>query len=635
MSWTGWALAATVLVVRGGRRVRSITLLSVVLALAVYAGQPDMLIVFGMALAVFALVLLVCRAGATRQLRAVVRPGIDLAVSLGAGLALSAPLLLPGLQVLAGSVRSTGGGALGTQRAIPTSLLQPLVFPGSDGWPLLWWRNYVGVLAVALAATAFVVTIIDVVRRRGRAPVVALGVVALLATAVTFVQPVESALNHLPLLEAVRFPRTLNLVEFAVAILAGVGLDLVMRSSQRRSVVVAALAVFSAAGAALAVVWLSDADYNAATTRGGLWALAAIVLVLAAVGALAFVGRRQQPTGPIDAGPQGSTVGDPATAATPVTEVRPGGTRAGSWSSRVTARVAMGVGLVLLVFETVFLVGIGDPLWSSTARPLTPTPAEAELQRVVGTSLVALGKPWCAPALLGIPANTNSLLGVHQLVDYDPLLPNRYYQSWYAMTGQPGGLPELSYFCPGIETAARSAPLRGLLRPRAGRVTWSHRGDLRPADRRRGPLPHPRRRDGDARPGARFDRAPPRRRRRTAGGRGPSHQQHPADDDGGRPTPGAPDPTDQRKGVARDDRRTSLAVGDLLGGHAPGPRARRPTRHFPALLADVVDRRIGPGRHGRHRAPRGCGGGPDEAATVGHDLVLTGPGAPATGLDPV
>ena len=455
MSWTGWALAATILVVRGDRRVRSITLLGVALALAVYAGQPDMLIVFGMALAAFALVLLACRLAASRNLRAIVRPGVDLALSAGAALALSAPLLLPGLGVLAASVRSTGGGALGTQRAISTSLLQPLVLPGLDGWPLIWWRNYLGVLAVVLAATAMAVIIVDVVHKRGRAPVVALGVVALLAAAVTFVQPVESALNHLPLLEAVRFPRTINIVEFVVAILAGVGLDLLLRSYQRRSVLVTALAGSLAAGVALTVIWLTDGVANSPMTSGALWALAATVVALGGVGVLAFVARNQRRAEPVDAHRDVAMAGVSAEAPAPGEGVSPGRARPGALSARTAARVVAGVGMVLLAFETIFLVSVGGPLWSSTAVRPSPTSAEADLQRAVGTSLVALGKPLCAPPLLGIPANTNSLFGVHQLVDYDPMLPNRYYQSWYALTGTSGGYPELSYFCPGIETSAQ------------------------------------------------------------------------------------------------------------------------------------------------------------------------------------
>ncbi len=58
MSWTGWALVAIVLIVRGDRRVRAVTIFSIILALAVYAGQPDTLVLFGVFLVTFTLVYL-------------------------------------------------------------------------------------------------------------------------------------------------------------------------------------------------------------------------------------------------------------------------------------------------------------------------------------------------------------------------------------------------------------------------------------------------------------------------------------------------------------------------------------------------------------------------------------------------
>ncbi len=47
MSWAGWLFAATILVVRGRHRARAVTFFAVVLACAVYAGQPDTLVLFG------------------------------------------------------------------------------------------------------------------------------------------------------------------------------------------------------------------------------------------------------------------------------------------------------------------------------------------------------------------------------------------------------------------------------------------------------------------------------------------------------------------------------------------------------------------------------------------------------------
>ena len=51
--WSGWILAATILVLRGRNRARSIAFFSLVLACAVYAGQPDTLVLLTFVLAVF------------------------------------------------------------------------------------------------------------------------------------------------------------------------------------------------------------------------------------------------------------------------------------------------------------------------------------------------------------------------------------------------------------------------------------------------------------------------------------------------------------------------------------------------------------------------------------------------------
>ena len=67
MSWSGWLFACAILVVRGRHRRRDVTLFAVVLALAVYAGEPDTLAVLIVSLAVFVAVFLGIRARRTRR----------------------------------------------------------------------------------------------------------------------------------------------------------------------------------------------------------------------------------------------------------------------------------------------------------------------------------------------------------------------------------------------------------------------------------------------------------------------------------------------------------------------------------------------------------------------------------------
>jgi hypothetical protein len=111
------------------------------------------------------------------------------------------------------------------------------------------------------------------------------------------------------------------------------------------------------------------------------------------------------------------------------------------------------VGLALLAFQTLFLVVAGAPLVSSSPQGLTTTPAEALLQRTVGTSTVGFGGPgFCAN--LGIVPELNDSYGVHELDIYDPIMPSSYYRAWKATTGEAGGFPEFNEFCPIVTTAA-------------------------------------------------------------------------------------------------------------------------------------------------------------------------------------
>jgi hypothetical protein len=132
---------------------------------------------------------------------------------------------------------------------------------------------------------------------------------------------------------------------------------------------------------------------------------------------------------------------------------------------------------VLLVTETVFLVASGAPLWTSSAHPLAPSPAVVKLHRVVGSSLVGLGKATCVSSIaygtsaLGIIPETNVAFGVHELALYDPVAPENYYSAWQADTGQPGGVPFFALFCPAITSTvtARLFGVEYVLEPQAVR----------------------------------------------------------------------------------------------------------------------------------------------------------------------
>jgi hypothetical protein len=112
--------------------------------------------------------------------------------------------------------------------------------------------------------------------------------------------------------------------------------------------------------------------------------------------------------------------------------------------------------LLLVAFQTAFLVDMGSSQWSSNSKSFTTTPAVATLKQAVGPSLVGLGKRACQSAngTLGIPVNTNVVFGVSELAAYDPMLPRTYYQAWKLASGKVGGFPSTSRYCPAVTTAA-------------------------------------------------------------------------------------------------------------------------------------------------------------------------------------
>ena len=248
MSWFGWLLAATVLVVRGGRRVRHIAFLAVAIALTVYAGQLDMLGVVAFAALVFALALLVSRAlrgGFGKQLR----PAADLCVAVVVGAGLSAPLLLPGLQLADTSIHTT---AVRTQVLTPQSSLN-IAFDA-----ILPKICYLGLIGAGMAIVAVIV-------RWRSTEVRALVAMSGVLGAVAFLVP-SSVLQGLPHGSGVQWVRVIVPMSFGLAVLAGIGIDLLARHPNRRRVALTMAAVFGGIGIALAVYWVGKTTVGHTTS---------------------------------------------------------------------------------------------------------------------------------------------------------------------------------------------------------------------------------------------------------------------------------------------------------------------------------------------------------------------------------
>ena len=392
MSWAGWLLAATVLVIRGGRRARNVAFFALTLALAIYAGQPDALVILGLGLAIFVVVCLATRAISVSAPGPVLRPLADLAIGAVAGAALGTPLLLPGYQVARQSVRSVGGGALGGDTAIRFSLFGHL--GGLNGPRLTGDPALVSVIAVTLAVVA--------IGLRWRQPeVLAFAAIGVVMGAASFVQPVITFLVSVPGLGPVRWTRAVLLLALAISVLGGLGMDLLIRSPQRRSVLKWAGSGFVVDAALLLIVTVGGGQHLShveASDRvvGLIWAAVETALGLVGIGALALTCRRDV-----------------------------------NHDGRNTHRAARWVGGSFLACATACLAVFGGPLWPSSPSFITVTPAEGVLEHAVGRSLVGMGASECllAPGL-GIRVNVNVMFGVRELAVYDPMLSRRTSRGW-------------------------------------------------------------------------------------------------------------------------------------------------------------------------------------------------------------
>jgi hypothetical protein len=424
-SWLGWILAGFILIQRGQHRTRDVVLTGCALAAAVYAGQPDALIVLALGVAAFvvaSLATLTVRGDQSFRLASSV---FDTSCAVLLGFLFSAPLLLPGLQLLHGSVRSlSGGGSFFGQRAIGAGHGFYGFVLGLVALPNYFLFYYIGVAVVVLALGAVLFSF-----RRTYVP--ALAALCLLGAVLAFAHPVDATLNGLPGLRAIRFPRGVILLAFGTAVLGAMGLHRLM-STARRTVLFGFGILFAVAGVVLLVVWLTGANQieGFAVLRGASywWAAGGILIGLALV-ALGVIDLRLRPG---DMASHSSGVPLPTT-----------------WTALRTWGACL-----LLALESGFLLAAGSSVWTATPHGADVTPAVKQLQRIVGSSVVGLGRTDCLTQGIGIDPNANILFGIHEYAVYEPLLPSSYYTSWTALTGTSAGYSGASRFCPAFTSAS-------------------------------------------------------------------------------------------------------------------------------------------------------------------------------------
>ncbi len=422
-AWSGWILAFCVLCYRSTGKPAHVAGLGVVVAFSVYGGFPEANVMFAIVVAALIVV-----AGLVKLAR---RDSIELR-GLGrtvGGLAfagaLSAPLWLPGLQVIGAGHRTQEGHYVGLPlRSLPTLFSQGYfglpIGAFRDHFQLSRWNyyetvSYVGIVAIALVLVALFA--------RWRRPVVAGLVIALLVSlAMTYqptaFHPVQDLLDRSGQLSAIRFERTRVFTAFLVAIVAGFGLDQLLTKWKRpktRQVFLISAGIAALLIAASVVTSFDDHLVGSAHSErlhALLWPVVlAGCLVLCSVVAM--------------------------------------------WYG--TKLVGRCVVVLACIAQTVFLffAGVGIPTYNRSIYPVTP--AVSELKSIVGNSLVGLDGGNTSNVRLfshiGFYPNVNigyhiRLFGVH-----DPLVPKAYFTSWPFPAAAPQRFG-VGLFTPDINSAA-------------------------------------------------------------------------------------------------------------------------------------------------------------------------------------
>ena len=458
MAWSGWLFTMVVLVARGERRGRRIAGLAVVLACTIYASQPPLLVQLFLVVAVFVAVVVGVQLRRPDGPRAARRTLRDMSLGTAAGLALAAPLILPGAQILRDSINTMPGVATAAERAVPVGNL----FYEVTNYAYLGW------ICVVLAVVGIVV-------RRRRPEVVTFAAVAAVAAVASMVSPVLRLLQHVPLLGSADWSRATFLLVFALAVLAGHGVDALAGAAEGRTASRAAVIGFAALGVGVLAVLFIGSDHithfnAAARPKSVIWRGVEAGTGLAAAALLAWAWRR---TG----GPRHS---------------RRGRLWRAEW-------LAPAVAVLLIACEGATLIVAGTPEWLSTASsqmPWGPNPAISSFQKTVDGALVGFGRnDNCFPGSLGILQNINATYKVHEFSVYDRSAPAAYIRAWKAATGRTGYITG-GIFCPAVtsdavakrfgvslvlEPAGAPGPTGGVYDGRAGFADYYGMPDAYPA----------------------------------------------------------------------------------------------------------------------------------------------------------
>lgn len=421
-AWSGWICAFAVLAYRD-RHPGYIAGLAIAVAFSIYGGFPEANIMFVFLIVIIGVVIAALKA--IRRERIDIR-GCARVVSGGLfGGALSAPLWLPGLQVVALGHRSQEGHYAG----LPLRTLPMLFSQGYFGMPvgthippfqLTRWNyyetvSYVGIIALVFASVA--------VMRRWRQPlVVGLVVATLFSMAMTYepvlFHPLQSLTYRVKEISTIRFERMRIFTGFLIAVLAGIGMDTVLRTWSKQAVrrAFALAATLGGLAVAYAVVTSLAATVTGSNRAERLSALRWPAIIVAALFVVGVVGLRR--------------------------------------SDAIFGRIIVVVATIAQVVY-LFFAGVGIPTYSPEVYPSTP--AVAQLQQLVGSSLVGLDGGNTSNVRLfshiGFYPNVNIGYHIRLFAIHDPLIPKAYFSSWPIQAAAPQRFG-VGLFTPDVNTAS-------------------------------------------------------------------------------------------------------------------------------------------------------------------------------------
>ncbi len=462
MAWTGWLLAGVIICYRR-RGAAGVVLLAVATAFAIYAGMPESDLLVAIGLGAVCIVTGLVTLGRDRSVP--VLPLVRIAAGLVAGVALAAPLVLPGIPILLASNRK--GTVAAT--ALPVHAAALLFAQGYYGLPIkgsyffgpvnyFETAAYVGIPAIVLALVGLVAW-----RRRPVAIGLAVAILGSLLVIYRFIpnDPVPRLLQRIGL-GTVDITRLQGVMELLIAVLAALGLEAFFQRPRGRDVVWTWLAGSLAVAAVLGVLWHGvDNVYPAAATVSSgaakptaatlstlrrsslIWPSAEAAMLLLIGAALVSPGRLRRALE---------------------------GTRRmveGRLGRVVEGRRAVLVGAAVLAAESTFLVfaGVGINSYFQEGYPVTP--AVAALQRDVGSAMLGLdGTNVSCPTPpvtslcgfrqwegLGLYPEINIAYGVDELAAHDPVIPAKYLLAW-PVAGAGQSIVSLSIFAPSVDTVA-------------------------------------------------------------------------------------------------------------------------------------------------------------------------------------